>query len=78
MQWFASRGLCRRKKRKRHVDLVLETYSTEQAALYLGLSQSVLYRYRNVCGGGPENHIEKGRVRYRKEDLDNWLIGQVG
>jgi hypothetical protein len=41
------------------------------AAKYVGLSRKTLEMYR-VQGRGPR-FIKKGRVFYRKSDLDGWL-----
>jgi hypothetical protein len=45
---------------------------TAQAARYLGLSRSTLEKFR-VYGGGPRYHKYLKVVRYRPEDLDEWL-----
>ena len=45
--------------------------TTGEAARYIGLSPSTLKRYR-VAGGGPVYHRLGGRVRYRRDDLDEW------
>ena len=45
--------------------------TTVEAARYIGLSQRTLKRYR-VSGDGPVFHRFGGRVRYRRDDLDDW------
>ena len=49
---------------------------TAQAARYLGLSRSTLEKFR-VYGGGPRYHKYSKVVRYRPEDLDDWLNARV-
>ena len=44
---------------------------TQQAALYLDLSAKTLSRYR-VSGDGPVFHQFGTRIKYRREDLDDW------
>ena len=46
-------------------------FTTVEAARYLGLSHRTLKRYR-VTGEGPVYHRFGGRVRYRRDDLDDW------
>jgi len=49
-----------------------ELHTTEQAAELLGLSKNTLNRWR-YTGDGPR-FVKLGRaVRYRREDLDNWV-----
>ena len=49
--------------------------TTEQAAIFLGLSSSTLAKLR-VFGGGP-SFLKLGRaVRYAREDLDAWLTSR--
>ena len=45
--------------------------TTVEAARYVGLSHRTLKRYRKT-GDGPAFHRFGGRVRYRREDLDEW------
>ena len=45
--------------------------NTLQAARYLGLSDKTLRRYR-VSGDGPVFCRFNTRIRYRREDLDDW------
>ena len=45
--------------------------TTVEAARYVGLSHRTLKRYR-VTGEGPVFHRFGGRVRYRRDDLDDW------
>ena len=49
--------------------------TTQEAARYLGLSAHTLKRYR-VTGDGPVFHRFGARVRYRREDLDEWAAGR--
>ena len=52
------------------------TFSTKEAAAYLGRSPSNLEKLR-VFGGGPK-FIKAGRlVLYRQDDLDTWLNDRV-
>jgi len=47
-------------------------YTTPQAAAYLGLSPNTLNRWR-YTGDGPR-FVKLGRaVRYRREELDDWV-----
>ncbi len=45
--------------------------NTVEAGRYLGLSHRTLRRYR-VTGEGPLYYRFGGRVRYRRDDLDDW------
>ena len=45
--------------------------NTLQAARYLGLSDKTLRRYR-ASGGGPVFCRFNTRIRYRRQDLDDW------
>ena len=50
---------------------------TEDAAAYLGLSQSLLHKLR-LTGGGPAFVRLAGRsIRYRRADLDAWVNASV-
>ena len=50
--------------------------TTNEAANYLGLSESTLEKAR-VYGTGP-TYVKLGRaVRYRPADLDNWLSART-
>ncbi len=52
------------------------TFTTEQAAEYVGLSSNTLNRWR-YTGDGPR-YLKLGRaVRYRQADLDAWLDERV-
>ncbi|QJP74173.1 helix-turn-helix domain-containing protein [Burkholderia glumae] len=44
----------------------------KNAALYLGLSVNTLSMYA-VQGKGPQ-FVKRGRVWYRKTDLDAWIV----
>lgn len=46
--------------------------NTVGAANYLGLSRSTLEKAR-LYGGGPKFYKYSRLVRYRREDLDEWL-----
>ena len=55
--------------------------NTAQAAKYIGFSKSELDRARisgELCGETPPKFFRVGKkaVRYRVEDLDNWLNNQ--
>ncbi|HVT16580.1 MAG TPA: helix-turn-helix domain-containing protein [Thermoanaerobaculia bacterium] len=53
-------------------DAMWEMLTTEQAALYLGLSPRTLEKRRTVGGGPP--FLKLGRaVRYRLCDLEEWI-----
>lgn len=46
--------------------------TTEQAAIYVGLAKQTITE-RRVTGGGPK-FCKIGRaVRYKREDLDEWI-----
>ena len=49
----------------------IEYLNTREAAVHLGLSTRTLDRYR-VSGDGPVFLKFGGRVRYLREDLDDW------
>ena len=50
---------------------------TEQAAAYLGLSESLLNKLR-LTGGGPIFVRLAGRsIRYRRADLDSWVAASA-
>lgn len=53
-----------------------EVLTTEDASAYLGTSRAFLERAR-VEGGGPVYAKFGHLVRYRREDLDDWLRGRV-
>jgi len=56
---------------KTHVKTV---YSVEEAATYLGLAISTLNKWRCYQQEGPA-YIKLGKaVRYRKEDLDAYIL----
>ena len=45
---------------------------TAEAARYLGVSRSSMEKWR-VYGGGPKFYKYSKVIRYRPEDLDDWL-----
>jgi hypothetical protein len=45
--------------------------SAKNAAIYLGRSEGALANMR--CRGEGPRYIKRGRVYYRKADLDSWL-----
>jgi len=49
---------------------------TVNAALYIGLSQKTLAMKRSA-GNGPR-FIKRGKIFYRKEDLDEWIAEGAG
>lgn len=52
-----------------------EFYSTKEAAIYLGLHKSTLDHWR-LKGLGPKWYKSKdGIIRYRKADLDAYMMG---
>ena len=51
-------------------------FRTKDAASYIGLTKSTLEAWR--CRGGGPQFLKLGKaVRYRKEDLDNFLSSRV-
>lgn len=76
MQFFEIRAKhhFKRKKLKPNKDLILKQYNVTQAAEYLGLTTSMMWRFRNVMGGGPKytGDEENHNVRYTKQALDIW------
>ena len=52
-----------------------EYLNTREAAAHLGLSTRTLDRYR-VSGDGPVFLKFGGRVRYLREDLDDWACSR--
>lgn len=56
--------------------MTTELLKTSQAAEYLGLSKPTLERYRTF-GGGPRFAKLGKAVRYRKCDLDDWLVARL-
>ena len=50
--------------------------TTPEAAAYLRLSKPTLERFR-LTGGGP-SYVKLGRaVRYRRADLDAWVVSRL-
>ena len=49
--------------------------ATKQVATYTGLSTSFFEKGR-VYGYGPPYHRVRGRVLYRKSDVERWLADQ--
>ena len=49
---------------------------TDQAAQYLGLAKSTVEKMR-VYGGGPRFLKLNRSVRYRSEDLDDWIRSRI-
>ncbi len=47
-------------------------FDTRAAASYLGMSKSTLEKLR-VFGGGPKYLKLRHLVRYRQQDLDEWM-----
>jgi len=62
---------------KANSTLILEEYSTRQAAEYLGLRDHALWRMRNTIGDGPEYKEVNGRIKYNKSDLDKWSMNHA-
>lgn len=50
--------------------------TVESASLYLGLAQKTLAMWR--CQGKGPPFIKRGRIYYRKADLDQWIIEGAG
>jgi predicted DNA-binding transcriptional regulator AlpA len=55
----------------------MEIFDTQAAATHCGLSKPTLERYR-LTGDGPA-FLKIGRksVRYRLEDLNDWLVSRL-
>ena len=51
-------------------------FNTKQAAAYLNLSHQYLEIYRHK-GGGPQYIKLAKAVRYRQEDLDDWMTNHL-
>lgn len=51
--------------------------STKQAAVYLGVSDGTLRRWRSERFGPAYVHQSPRNVRYRKEDLERWVNERV-
>ena len=51
-------------------------FDTSRAAQYLGLAKSTVEKMR-VYGGGPRFLKLNRSVRYRAEDLDEWLRANI-
>jgi predicted DNA-binding transcriptional regulator AlpA len=56
----------------RSKEMPLPLLDTVAASRYMGLSKSTLEKWR-VYGGGPKHYKYSKVVRYRQEDLDEWL-----
>ena len=60
--------------------MTTEILDTAGAAKYLGISCPTLERFR-VTGAGPAfaklSPGRRGPVRYRKADLDSWLVSRL-
>ena len=54
----------------------MDLMNVQEAAKYVKLGSSTLNRFR-VSGGGPRYAKLGGAVRYRKEDLDDWIAGRI-
>ena len=50
---------------------------TPAAARHLGLSPSKMNKLRMTYDGPPFFKIGRRSVRYRREDLDRWMTGQL-
>ena len=57
-------------------DLPMTILDTSQAAKYLGLAKSTVQKMR-VYGGGPRFLKLNRSVRYRTEDLDDWIRSNI-
>jgi excisionase family DNA binding protein len=55
---------------------MMKLLSTQELADYLGVPVNTLYQWRNK-GYGPAGRRIGKHVRYRPEDVDAWLDGQV-
>lgn len=57
-----------------HLRISPEYFDTPTAARYLGFSAEQLKKWRR--GGGPQ-YIKLARhVRYKRSDLDHWMVSQ--
>ena len=54
----------------------MEIMCVKEAASYVQLGVPTLNRFR-VTGGGPQYAKLGGAVRYRKQDLDDWIAGRL-
>jgi excisionase family DNA binding protein len=52
--------------------------TTKQAARYLELSEVTLKRWRVKKFGPKFVRLGQRKVRYRQEDLEEWIDGQTG
>ena len=52
-----------------------DIFNTREAAEYVRLAKPTLERFR-ISGAGPAFCKLGGAVRYRKEDLDQWLAAR--
>jgi len=52
-----------------------ELLSNADAARYLGISKSTLNNWRALDTGPP--YVRLGRPRYRRSDIDTWLIARM-
>jgi excisionase family DNA binding protein len=54
----------------------LDVMNTKEAAVYVRLGKPTLERFR-ITGDGPAYVKLGSAVRYRKSDLDAWLVSRV-
>lgn len=52
--------------------------TTRQAAVYLGVSQDLVRRWRAAGRGGPRYHRVNRLIRYRRQDIDAYLAANTG
>jgi len=48
-------------------------WSTKETADYLNVAQKTLWDWR-YRGGGPPFHKARGRLYYRKNEVDAWIL----
>lgn len=60
-----------------HVSIQPEWMNTDQAAEYLSFHPQSLKNMRTK-GTGPRYHKLGSGVRYRRSDLDNWVLSHPG
>lgn len=54
----------------------MQWYTLKEAAEYLGYTPHRMYQFTSR-GGGPEYYkLDTGGIRYRREDLDAWVMGK--
>jgi predicted DNA-binding transcriptional regulator AlpA len=68
--------ICSQSQTAQHTDAPPRYFNTKQAAAYLGLSTQFMEIARHK-GGGPQYIKLAKAVRYRVEDLDDWMASHT-